>query len=58
MEKLESGDLVSEWDSEAMHFSGIDAHGSIPPEFWEHVENVIDRKVGPNERPEYFSCAC
>jgi hypothetical protein len=58
IEKLESGDLGSEWDDKAMHFSGVDAHGDIPAEFWNHVENVIGRKLGDDERPEYFSCAC
>lgn len=58
MEKLESGEIADPWDRTAMHFNGTDAHGEIPPEFWGHVENVIGRKLGPDERPEYFSCAC
>ena len=35
---------------------GDDAHGSIPPEFWDHVEVVLGHKV--SGRPTYFSCSC
>lgn len=35
---------------------GSDAHGEIPPEFWEHVEIVIGRKI--TKRPSFFSCSC
>lgn len=43
-------------DDAYLHFSGDDAHGEIPPEFWEHAEIVTGRKL--TKRPEYFSCAC
>lgn len=43
-------------DDEWLHFDGMDAHGSIPNEFWDHVENVLGRKVP--QRPSYFSCSC
>ena len=43
-------------DGEYIHFNGRDAHGMIPPEFWDHVENVLGRKM--EHRPNYFSCSC
>ncbi len=43
-------------DDEYLHFDEIDAHGDIPPEFWDHVEIVIGRKV--KVRAEFFSCSC
>lgn len=46
----------SSWDDEYWHFSGMDAHGEIPPEFWGHLENVTGLKFG--KRPGYFSCSC
>ena len=39
-----------------LHFSGRDAHGTIPPEFWDHVEVVTGRKCP--DRPTRFSCSC
>ena len=36
--------------------NGSDAHGNIPPEFWEHVEAVTGKKQV--DRPTYFSCSC
>jgi len=44
------------WDPECLHFSGYDAHGEIPPEFWVHVENVLG--YAPENKPSYFSCSC
>ena len=41
---------------EYMHFNGMDAHGEIPDEFWEHVKIVTGVRV--NDPPKYFSCAC
>jgi len=43
-------------DGEYLHFSGRDARGEIPPEFWDHVENVTGQKF--TTRPTYFSCSC
>lgn len=43
-------------DDEYIHVNGSDAHGEIPPEFWDHVETVLGRKV--QDRPTYFSCSC
>lgn len=39
-----------------LHFDGSDAHGEIPPEFWDHVEIVTGQKI--TSRPGYFSCSC
>jgi len=44
------------WDPDYLHFSGYDAHGEIPPEFWVHVENVLG--YAPKNKPSYFSCSC
>lgn len=50
---IEGGDG---WDEEYLHFSGSDAHGEIPEEFWDHVEIVTGKK--PPNRPKWFSCSC
>jgi len=42
------------WDDDYMHFSGVDAHGEIPAEFWRHVEVVTGQKI--SLRPKFFSC--
>lgn len=44
------------WDDEYLHFKGSDAHGDIPPEFWDHVEVVLGHRI--ETRPKYFSCSC
>jgi hypothetical protein len=46
------------WDSEYLHFNGLDAHGDIPPEFWVHLEIVTGRSVPVQDRAKYFSCSC
>lgn len=43
-------------DGDAIFFSGLDAHGDIPDEFWDHVEVVTGKKV--RHRASYFSCSC
>jgi hypothetical protein len=43
-------------DDEYLHFSGTDAHGEIPPEFWRHVETVLGCKFV--NHPTSFSCSC
>jgi hypothetical protein len=45
-------------DGEYLHFSGRDAHGEIPPEFWDHVSIVTGRRVPEGRRAPYFSCSC
>ncbi len=35
-----------------------DAHGNIPPEFWDHMEVITGRKFQKDERAEWFSCSC
>jgi hypothetical protein len=39
-----------------LHFDDLDAHGNIPPEFWDHVEIVTGKKM--THRATYFSCSC
>lgn len=43
-------------EGEYFHFSGTDAGGVIPSEFWDHIEVVTGRKM--TVRPQYFSCSC
>ena len=51
------GSSGSRWDGDYLHFDGLDAHGEIPPEFWDHVSVVLGRPIkGP--RAKYFSCGC
>lgn len=51
----EDGDS-GENEGEYLHFSGFDARGDIPDEFWDHVEIVTGQKV--SSRATYFSCSC
>lgn len=37
---------------------GEDAYGSIPAEYWDHLEAYLGEKFPVGERPEHFSCAC
>ncbi|MDF3208443.1 MULTISPECIES: hypothetical protein [Mesorhizobium] len=50
------GDGAESWDDDYLHFNGQDAHGKIPPEFWDHVEVVTGQKI--TKRAIYFSCGC
>lgn len=45
-------------DGEYLFFGGRDAHGHIPPEFWDHVEIVTGKKFGPDQRATHFTCSC
>lgn len=53
----EDGDNFFRFDDEYLHFNGTDAHGDIPPEFWDHASAVIGKPI-KGERPAYFSCSC
>lgn len=46
----------SRYDEEYLHFDGLDAHDSIPSEFWDHVAVVLGHP--PRYRPSSFSCSC
>lgn len=46
------------WDPEYLHFDGRDAHGDIPPEFWEHLQVVTGVEIPSDRRAKYFSCSC
>lgn len=43
-------------ETEYLMSGGHDAHGDIPPEFWDHIERVTGKTV--KVRPTYFSCSC
>jgi hypothetical protein len=43
------------WE-ESLLSRGRDAHGEIPVEFWDHVENVTGQKM--ERRATWFSCSC
>ena len=45
-----------EYNEDYILIRGSDAHGTIPLEFWDHVEIVLGRKL--KYKPEYFSCSC
>lgn len=47
---------LSDWDDEAIHSTGADAHAHIPQELWDHMEVVMQKRI--EVRPEYFSCGC
>ena len=51
------GGKSSSWDDDYLHFDDQDAHGEIPPEFWDKVEIVLGRKRKAAV-PSYFSCSC
>lgn len=44
-------------DDEYIYFSGQDAHGEIPPEFWEHVSICLGREIR-EKKATHFSCSC
>ena len=56
-EYIADGGSGDSWDGEYMHFDGLDAHGPIPPEFWDHVEIWLGRKV-QGKKATGFSCSC
>lgn len=45
-------------DGPSLFFGGLDAHASIPDEFWDHVEVVTGQKWAPAKRGKHFSCSC
>jgi hypothetical protein len=51
----------SEWsvsfDGEYIHHNGSDSSGIVPPEFWDHAETVLGRKI-QHSAETYFSCSC
>jgi hypothetical protein len=47
---------VENTDSDYLLIEGQDAHGTIPPELWNHIEIVTGKKI--SNRPEYFTCSC
>lgn len=45
-------------DGPNLFFKGLDAHSSIPPEFWHHYEIATGEKVPERFRFTGFSCSC
>lgn len=56
MRAIEGRDEQSYFDEEYLHFDGLDAHGEIPDEFWDHVEIVTGKRI--TMRSKWFSCSC
>lgn len=54
-EEYSSDPITTRNDGEFLTIGGRDAGGSIPDEFWDHVETVTGRKFN---RARYFSCSC
>lgn len=52
------GQGAEQWVHEYLHFVGMDAHGEIPPEFWDHVEVVTGQTIPAEKRATSFSCGC
>lgn len=42
----------------SLFFSGRDAHGEIPEEFWKHIEVVTGKKIPFEKKASSFSCSC
>lgn len=55
-EDWDDGVISGSMDGKYLYFGGREAHGEIPPEFWEHVEVVLGHP--PRAKPSYFSCSC
>lgn len=52
------GAALAQYDDEYVHFSGVDAHGEIPAEFWHHLEIYTGEKLHGTNRAQWFSCSC
>lgn len=57
--KLDGSGIVSYGGGETyLFFSGMDAHSSIPPDFWYHLERAEGIKVPESMQATSFSCSC
>lgn len=56
-EEIADGGSGSDYDDEYIFFSGQDAYGEIPPEFWDHVAIYLGRPIR-GKKATYFSCSC
>jgi hypothetical protein len=56
------GDLIEAANNIATdgecYLAGLSDGVDIPPEFWEHFQNVTGRTVDASRRGDYFSCSC
>lgn len=46
-----------DYGDDYVHFSGVDAHGAIPPEAWVHLGIYAGEDLS-GKRPSYFTCSC
>lgn len=51
-------DVEGYGDDRWVMIHGSDAHGKIPPEFWDHLEIVTGQTIPSDERAPHFSCSC
>ena len=49
-------EFLNSYHEQYLHFNEFDAHGSIPIDFWIHVENYTGQ-ICPI-KAKYFSCSC
>lgn len=54
--RVADGEVVG-YNEEYLHFRGVDAHGEIPEEFWDHIEIILGQPI-KGRRAKWFSCAC
>lgn len=50
-------ECLAQQDHEYVRFSGLDAHGDIPPEFW-HYLGVYTGEPIVSDPASFFSCSC
>lgn len=54
-----TGQMESFYDDDLyIFFHDADAHGDIPPEFWDHASVYLGRTIPDDERATAFSCTC
>ena len=62
-ERLAFDELIIAAENWVKHGESLNEGGRfegcrIPEEFWEHFENVNDKKVDDSDRRSFFSCSC
>lgn len=51
------GAALAQQEDDYVHFSGVDAHGEIPDEFWYHLGIYTGEAIVSNPA-KHFSCGC
>lgn len=51
------GAALTQQENDYVHFSGVDAHGDIPDEFWHHLAIYTGEAIVSNPA-KHFSCSC